>query len=63
MNKKKRDVEKAINEALKHEDDLQHDKNPEPTTFVNDEDANSIKHEDEIELDENDEPVTFAGKS
>jgi len=36
MNKKERekDVENAINDALKHEDNLQHDENEEPVTFV-----------------------------
>jgi len=38
MNKKERekDVENAINDALKHEENLQHDENEEPVTFVDD---------------------------
>jgi hypothetical protein len=31
---RKKDVENAINDALKHEENLQHDKNENPKTFA-----------------------------
>ena len=62
MKKKERekDVEKAINDALKHEENLQHDENEKPITFVNKKQAKSIEHEDHVMQDENEEPRTFA---
>ncbi|MFZ8908177.1 MAG: hypothetical protein ACO2Y5_08825 [Nitrosopumilaceae archaeon] len=62
MNKKgvEKEVEKAINEALKHEENLQHDENEKPVTFVNKKQVKSIEHEDNVLHDENEDPKTFA---
>ena len=62
MNKKERerDVENAINEALKHEGNLQHDKNEDPVTFVNKKQVKSLEHKDHVLHDENEDPRTFA---
>ena len=50
MNKKEReqDVEDAMDSALKHEDELQHDENEEPITYVNSKDIESLEHEDDL---------------
>ncbi|MBA4453720.1 MAG: hypothetical protein H2B05_02075 [Nitrosopumilaceae archaeon] len=62
MNKKEieKEVQKAINDALKHEENLQHDENEEPITFVNKKQVKSIEHEDHVQHDENEDPRTFA---
>ena len=58
MNKKE-EIQKDIEDALNHEEHLQHDDNEEPVTYVNPKDAESVHHKDELEHDENEEPVTF----
>jgi hypothetical protein len=58
--KRKKDVKEAINEALKHEENLQHDENERPITFVNKKQVKSIEHEDHVLNDENEDPKTFA---
>jgi len=64
MNKKlKKDVENAINDALTHEENLQHDENEEPITFVNKKQVESIEYEDHVLKDENEDPKTFADNS
>ena len=65
MNKKERekDVENAINDALKHEENLQHDENEKPVTFVNKKQVKSIEREDHVLHDENEDPRTFAENS
>ncbi len=62
MNKKERekDVENAINDALKHEENLQHDENEKPVTFVNKKQVKSIEHEDYVLNDENEDPKISA---
>ncbi|HUT06436.1 MAG TPA: hypothetical protein VMW74_07095 [Nitrosopumilaceae archaeon] len=62
MNKKERerDVENAINEALKHEENLQHYENEDPVTFVNKKQVKSLEHKDHVLHDENEDPRTFA---
>lgn len=57
--KKERDLENSINKTLKHEENVQHDKNDEPVTYLNEKDIKSLKHKDAVKKDENDEPVTF----
>ncbi|NQV39661.1 MAG: hypothetical protein HQ505_03870 [Nitrosopumilus sp.] len=61
MNKRARekDAENAINDALKHEENVQHDENEEPIAFVNKKQIKSLEHDDLAQHDENDEPVTF----
>ena len=59
MNKKEK-MQKDIEDALKHEDNLQHDENEEPITYVDSKDVESLEHKDHVEHDENEEPVTFA---
>ena len=58
MNKKER-MQKDIEDALKHEESLQHDDNENPITYVNSEDIENSNHEEHVEHDENEEPVTF----
>ena len=58
--KKRRELEDLMDSALKHEDNLQHDENEEPTTYVNSKDIESLEHEDDLQDDENKDPVTFA---
>ena len=62
MNKKERekDVENAINDALKHEENLQHDENEKPVTFVNKKQVKSIEHEDHVLNDGNEDPKISA---
>lgn len=57
---RKKDVENAINDALKHEENLQHDENEKHVTFVNKKQAKSIEHKDRILNDKNENPKTFA---
>ena len=57
---REKDVENAINDALKHEENLQHDENEKPVTFVNKKQAKSIEHKDRILNDKNENPKTFA---
>ena len=58
MNKKEieKDVENTINAALKHEENLQHDENEDPVTFVNKKQVKSIESEDHVLHDENEDP-------
>jgi hypothetical protein len=42
------------------EENLQHDENEEPITFVNKKQVKSIEHEDHVQHDENEDPRTFA---
>ena len=58
MNKKEieKDVENTINVALKHEENLQHDENEDPVTFVNKKQVKSIESEDHVLNDENEGP-------
>jgi hypothetical protein len=55
--KKKKELEDLMDSALKHEDDLQHDENEDPVTYVNSKEVESIEH---VNHDENEDPVTFA---
>lgn len=65
MNKKQRqkDVQDAVEKALKHEENLQHDENDEPITFVDEQQAESLEHEDDVLHDENKEHVIFTDES
>ena len=58
MNKKERekDVENGINDTLKHEENLQHDENEDPVTFVNKKQVKSIESEDHVLNNENKDP-------
>ncbi|HSG83443.1 MAG: hypothetical protein ACE5RS_04645 [Nitrosopumilus sp.] len=58
--KKKKELEDLMDSALKHEDDLQHDENEDPVTYVNSKEVESIEHEEHVNHDENEDPVTFA---
>ena len=62
MNKKEieKDVENVINKALKHEENLQHDENERPVTYVNKKQVKLLEHEDHVLHDENEDPKTFA---
>ena len=62
MNKKEK-MQKDIEDALKHEENIQHDENEEPVTYVNEDDVKSIEHEEHVEHDENEDPVTFTDDS
>ena len=57
---RKKDVENVINDALKYEENLQHDENEKPATFVNKKQAKSIEHKDRVLNDKNENPKTFA---
>ena len=65
MNKKEReqDVEDAMDSALKHEENLQHDENEKPITYVTPEEIENSNHEEHVEQDENEDPITFAKES
>ena len=56
----KNDLKNIIDDALKHEENLQHDENEEPITFVNKKQVKSIEHEDHVLNDENEELTIFA---
>lgn len=58
MNKKEK-MHKDIEDALKHEDNLQHDENEDPMTYVTTKAAKLLKHEDDVIHDKNDDPITF----
>ncbi|MEK9682551.1 MAG: hypothetical protein VW081_06670 [Nitrosopumilus sp.] len=60
FDKTKEKMKKDIDDALKHEKNLQHDENEEPVTYVDLDDAKSMEHEEHVKHDENEEPVTFA---
>ena len=62
MNKKEK-MQKDIDDALKHEENLQHDENEEPVTYVNEKEAESMEHQEHVEHDENEDPVTFTDDS
>ncbi|MBC8251596.1 MAG: hypothetical protein H8E89_08425 [Candidatus Nitrosopelagicus sp.] len=64
-NKKLREkqIENILNDSIEREDDVLHDENQEPVTYVNEKEVESIEHEEHVEHDDNDEPVTFIEKS
>lgn len=53
-------MQKDIEDALKHEEDLQHDENKDPVTYVTSEDIENSNHEERVEHDENVDPITFS---
>lgn len=57
---KQEKIESILDNSLEHEENLQHDENEEPKTFVNTEEIESLEHEDDVLHDKNEEPVTFA---
>ncbi|WP_428325653.1 hypothetical protein [Nitrosopumilus sp.] len=59
MNKKEK-MQKDIEDALKHEENTQHNDNEEPVTYVSLDDVKSIEHAENVENDKNKDPVTFA---
>ena len=52
---KKEKAQKDIEDALNHEEHLQHDDNEDPITYVNSKYIESIN----LEHDDNEDPVTF----